>query len=60
MIFRPECGEVRVLWAQLPLPAYSLECLKSRLFAAEMETGRVDRHRLPVGSGYRSGRVGIS
>jgi len=25
-----------------------------------METGRVDRRRLPVGSGYRSGRVGIS
>jgi len=27
---------------------------------SEMETGRVDRRRLPVGSGDRSGRVGIS
>jgi len=28
--------------------------------AAEMETGRVDQRRLPVGSGYWSDRVGIS
>jgi len=34
-------------------------CL-SCLSVSEMETGRVDGRRLPVGSGYRSGRVGIS